>query len=212
MEPRSDGDLLAAWHAGHGEAFEALVNRYQARLLRHARSFLGEGRAYEDVVQETFLRLADHPPVLAEEGDPRAEEAQLAAWLFKVTRNCCMDAQRSEQRRRRREEEMARTEAVAGGHGRVEGDDTRAAVERSLQRLPDDQREVLALRLFGERSYKEIAELTGKKIGTVGWLISEGLKALSQQLAPLVDGARPGAMTVALEAGARRGNADGGRS
>jgi len=187
MDLRSDGDLLTAWCAGHGEAFEALVTRYQARLLRHARSFLGDGKAYEDVVQETFLRLAQEPPVLTERGDPRAEEAQLAAWLFKVTRNCCMDAQRSEQRRRRREEEMARTEAVGGGHSRVEGEDTRAAVERSLQRLPDDQREVLALRLFGERSYKEIADITGKKIGTVGWLISVGLKALAGELEPLLE-------------------------
>ena len=204
MDPRSDGDLLAAWGAGHGEAFEALVSRYQARLLRHARSFLGDGKAYEDVVQETFLRLAQEPPVL-ERGDRRAEEAQLAAWLFKVTRNCCMDAQRSEQRRRRREETMARDEAVAGGHGRVEGDDTRAAVERSLQRLPDDQREVLALRLFGERSYKEIADLTGKKIGTVGWLISVGLKALAGELEPLLEPRLAPRPTPAGEVGTLQG-------
>ncbi len=45
---------------------------------------------------------------------------------------------------------------------------------------------MLVLRLFGERSYKEIAGITGKKIGTVGWLISVGLKALATELAPLV--------------------------
>jgi DNA-directed RNA polymerase specialized sigma24 family protein len=43
---------------------------------------------------------------------------------------------------------------------------------------------------LGERSYKEIAEITGKKLGTVGWLVSEGLARLSTSLAPLVqDGA-----------------------
>jgi len=205
MEPRTDGDLLAAWHAGQSEAFEALVTRYQARLLRHARSFLGEGQAYEDVVQETFLRLAEQPPVIAMNGDPRAEEAQLTAWLFKVTRNGCMDAQRSEQRRRRREEDTSRTEAVGGGAGPVEGADTRAAVERSLARLPLDQREVLALRLFGERSYKEIAVLTGKKVGTVGWLISVGLKALAGELEPLLEPRLASRPTPAGEVGTVHG-------
>jgi RNA polymerase sigma-70 factor (ECF subfamily) len=186
MDPVSDGDLLAAWQRGQSGAFDALVGRYQARLLRHARSLLGEGKAYEDVVQETFLRLAAQPPVLETSSDGRAEGAQLTAWLFKVMRNCCMDAQRSDARRQRREEETARAEAVGGGHGNVDDADTRAAVERSLERLPGDQREVLALRLFGECSYKEIAAITGKKIGTVGWLISVGLKSLAGELEPLL--------------------------
>ena len=52
-------------------------------------------------------------------------------------------------------------EAVGGGIERVEAEDTRAAVERSLHRLSDDQREVLVLRLFGDKSYREIAEAMG---------------------------------------------------
>lgn len=97
-----------------------------------------------------------------------------------------MDATRSQTRRTRREEEVAPSEAVAGGMERVEGDDTRAAVEASLGRLPDDQREALTLRLFGELSYKDIGLVMDKKIGTVGWLISVGMKALQEELAPLM--------------------------
>ena len=186
MDPPSHGELLAAWCGGETGAFDELVTLYEARLLRHARSILGEGAEYEDVVQEAFLRLAKSPPVLAELGDPQVEEAQLSSWLYKVTKNCCMDALRSNTRRRKREEAVALTEATSGGIAGVEENDTRAAVERSLQRLPLDQREVLALRLFGDRSYREIAEITGKKIGTVGWLISVGLKALQGELSTLL--------------------------
>ena len=74
----------------------------------------------------------------------------------------------------------------------MEADDTRAAVEQSLGRLPQDQCEVLVLRLLGEKSYREIAEITGKKIGTVGWLVSVGLKALGAELTPLLVGSPPG--------------------
>src|SRR5688500_20194611 len=126
------------------------------------------------------------PPEVA--GDAEAEQAHLRSWLHTVTRNQCMDTMRADSRRRSREEIAAAPEIAgegAAGPDLVEARDTRAAVERELARLPADQREVLVLRLLGERSYKEIAGITGKKIGTVGWLISEGLKALSPPLAPL---------------------------
>jgi RNA polymerase sigma factor (sigma-70 family) len=69
---------------------------------------------------------------------------------------------------------------------RVEETDTRLIVKREIEKLPADQREVLVLRLLGDRSYKEIAEITGKKIGTVGWLVSIGLQALGNRLEPLL--------------------------
>ena len=97
-----------------------------------------------------------------------------------------MDTIRADKRRRRREQFVATGEAHEGGIGSIEERDTRQAVEREIEKLPVDQREVLVLRLLGDRSYKEIAEITGKPIGTVGWLVSIGLKALSEALAPVL--------------------------
>jgi RNA polymerase sigma-70 factor (ECF subfamily) len=184
----SDGQLLRAFRGGDATAFTELVNLHQAALLRHARALLGPGSLYEDVVQDVFLKLAQSPPEIPSEaeGDERLERVHLLSWLHKVTRNGCMDTMRSEKRRRRREHEVAAGEAHEGGVGAVEEKDTREAVEREIGRLPVDQREVLVLRLLGDRSYKEIAEITGKPIGTVGWLVSLGLKALGEGLSPLL--------------------------
>lgn len=112
-----------------------------------------------------------------------------------------MDAIRSETRRKRREHDAATPDRAEGGLRLVEADETRSVVERELQKLPVDQRDVLVLRLLADRSYREIAEITGKKIGTVGWLISEGLKRLSAQLAPLlaVDGAPATGLAAATQ-------------
>ena len=99
-----------------------------------------------------------------------------------------MDTLRADKRRRRRERNVAADEANEGGIGSIEEADTRAAVEKEIEKLPVDQREVLVLRLLGDRSYKEIAEITGRPIGTVGWLVSLGLKALGAGLAPLLEG------------------------
>lgn len=178
----SDAALLDRWLRGDGSAFAALVRAHERSLLRYAAGLLGPGSAHEDVVQEAFLRLARSPPELPE---PEAGRAQLSPWLHRVVRNLCMDLLRSEGRRRRRERDVAPPEATAGGQTSIDASDTRAAVERSLERLPDDQREVLVLRLLGEKSYREIAEITGRRTGTVGWLISVGLKALAAELAPL---------------------------
>lgn len=193
LQAGSDAELLERLHEGDGSALAPLVERYQGALLRHARALVGDDSAHHDVVQDTFLKLLEKPPLLpaAIRGDAHAESAHLASWLHKVTRNGCMDTLRSEKRRRHREEAVASGEAArdgqAGGAGLVEARDTRAAVERGLALLHPDQREVLVLRLISERSYKEIAEITGRKIGTVGWLISEGLTALADKLGPLLD-------------------------
>lgn len=188
MKDLSDGQLLRAWRDGQAGAFTEIVLRHQDSLLRHARGTLGPGSAYEDVVQEVFLKLARERLVLSSEGRGEAEEErrQLSAWLHTVARNACMDSIRSETRRRRREREVASPERGDGHVDPIEGADTRAVVERELQELPVDQREVLVLRLLAEKSYREIAEITGRKIGTVGWLISEGVKALGARLEPLL--------------------------
>jgi RNA polymerase sigma-70 factor (ECF subfamily) len=201
MAEASESGLLLAWRAGSGEAFAELVRRHQSALLRLARALLGERAAHEDVVQEAFLRLAKSPPDLPQEvlGRPDEERAQLSAWLHRVTRNLCMDVMRSETRRREHERDAASPEAADGGLVAIEAEDTRAMVAAKLGKLPDDQRDVLVLRLLADKSYSEIAAITGKKIGTVGWLISVGLKALSAELAPLV------APSVPLRASTGRG-------
>jgi len=188
MNHASDSTLLEAYQAGRTHAFTVLVERYQGRLLRYARFLPGGGDQAEDVVQEVFLRLARTPPALPVEAGPDRLQgrSRLASWLFRVTRNCAMERIRSDSRRRLRERSAAMLEASEGGQQMVEANDTRQAVERCLDQLKQDQREVLVLRLFEDRSYREISEITGKRNGTVAWLISEGLKSLSRSLSPVL--------------------------
>lgn len=181
LHPTS-GALLAAWRQGDLGAFEALVDRFEGGLLRHGRSLLERGA--EDAVQETLMRLAQDPPAPDPVGDGHAA---LQAWLHRVLRNLCTDQVRSMTARTDRERAVASREAVPGGQEDVQFADTAEAVRRELERLPADQREVLTLRLFNDHSYAEITRLTGIKEGTVGWLISVGLEALSRSLGSSLD-------------------------
>ena len=189
----SDGALLRAWRGGDSGAFTELVKRHEAGRLRHAKALLGGTGAHEDVVQESLLKLArggvEIPADVA--GDPEAERRVLSAWLHKVVRNGSMDVVKIESRRRAREREAAAPEAAPSRTPEVEVEDTKGFVRAAIAALPTDQREVLALRLFEEKSYREIADVTGKKVGTIGWLISEGLQALAGRLAPVLGEVSP---------------------
>jgi len=65
----------------------------------------------------------------------------------------------------------------------IETRDSAAQVFIQLDRLPDNQKEVLRLKFQGGLRYREIAEVTGLSVGNVGFLIHRGLKSLRERLA-----------------------------
>ena len=202
QEP-SDGSLLHAWKDGDAPAFTELVRRYESGLIRHAKALLGEAGAYEDVVQDSLLKLARGGLVIPADvaGNPESERRVMSAWLHKVVRNGCMDMIKTEGRRRARERAASAPEAAPERAPEIEMEDTQGTVRAALAALPVDQREVLTLRLFEEKSYRDIAEVTGKKVGTIGWLISEGLQVLAVRLAPVLGEAGNTSMNIGTTSG-----------
>ncbi len=127
-------------------------------------------RAPEDVVQEAFLKL------VALRQPPHA----VVPWLYRVVRNAAFDAGKAARRRQRRESAVARPERWFL-EAEVDGLDASAAVA-ALQRLPDEEREVIVARLWGGLSFEQIAEVTGCSASTAFRRYSAGLDALRKQL------------------------------
>ena len=166
---RTDAELVRSALDGSDDAFAELVRRYQDLLYRHAERMSGSPDEAEDIVQLAFIKSYRN---LATCQNPD----HVSAWMFRIAANACKDHLKS-----RRGDGIAIDDVpgLAGDTGEpdleLERMNLRSRIDSALRRLPVDQREVLVLRLFAERSYREIADVTGKKIGTVGWLISEGL-------------------------------------
>ena len=202
QEP-SDGALLCAWNDGDPSSFTELVRRHESGLIRHAKALLGGVGAYEDVVQDALLKLARGGLVIPADvaGNPESERRVMSAWLHKVVRNGCMDMIKTEGRRRTRERASAAPEAAPERVPEVEMEDTQGTVRAAIAALPVEQREVLSLRLFEEKSYRDIAEVTGKKVGTIGWLISEGLQALALRLGPALGEVGGSSMNIGTTSG-----------
>jgi RNA polymerase sigma factor (sigma-70 family) len=149
--------------------FAQLFAAHAARLVLYARQWLDRSAA-EDVVQEVYLRL------LAQRTTPD----NLKAWLYRAVRNEAISQQRAVSRRRQREQKSAAAEAW------FEPDQTHwldgAAARAALEALPDVQREVILLRIWGQMTLKEVAQITGSSTSSVFDQYRAGLKALREVL------------------------------
>ncbi len=164
------------------EHLRSVLDRYEGPLLGYAARITGNADAARDVVQETFLRLC-------REG-AASLNGRMPQWLFAVCRNLAIDAKRKGSRMTT----LTLPETTNATKGRYavadpmrdaevcEGSDRAIAL---LATLPNNQQEVIRLRLGAGLSYKEIAEVTGFSISNVGFLMHTGLRKLREQLSEL---------------------------
>lgn len=134
------------------ECFERLA----PKLLLFARQWAPAPADAEDVVQEAFIRCWRH-------GGGRLTGN--SALLFSAVRSAALDARRSEERRRRREQDTMPADAVSFSCD-LENRELADTVQAALKQLPIEQREVLVLRVWGELSFPEIAEVLDLAVDT----------------------------------------------
>lgn len=140
-------------------------------LVLYARQWLDDSGA-RDAVQEAFVRLlrrGEDPP-------------NMLAWLFRAVRSTALDNLRSERRRQRREREVA-SERAMWFESRPEDAMDAAAAEAALAALPDEQREVIVLRLWSRLTLAEVAEVCQAPVSTVFSRYRAGLAAIREHLA-----------------------------
>ena len=180
----TDQELLRTYtESRDADSLGAFVARYQASLVRFAGRLLGDADAAQDVVQETFLQVARHPARLL-------EVQSCHNWLLRVTRNIGVSRIRRDARARKHAEvfrERARIDAKGkaqdASHA-LETEELKAQVRSEIDRLNPRSREVLLLKVQEEKSYREIAEITGLTVTNVGYILHRAMKELSGRLNP----------------------------
>jgi len=167
--------------------FAAAVSQFETPLLRYVRQLFGnDAESAEEVVQESFLRL--HRQV-EQHGAESIEN--LSSWLFRVAHNQAISVRRRrELERKLREEAIA--DAAAETHPGVAPapDALEELVRRELcdlvmaevRKLPDEQKEVLLLKVIQGFTLREIGEITGVALSSVSYRINQGLRELAQRL------------------------------
>ncbi len=154
--------------------WERLYDRHAGALVLYARQWLPNLSDAEDAVQDAFVRLIKSPRQFSEDPVPV---------LYQAVRWAALDRIRQEQRRQHREEVSSKDtpgEVLFVDH--VEKRERRQAEEAAMQQLPDEQREVLTMHIWGELGFREIGEALGISINTAASRYRYGLKKLGQLL------------------------------
>ena len=149
------------------------------QLVLYARHLVDPKSDDEDVVQMAFVRWWRRFP----EGD-----SNHIPLLYAAVRTIALDQRRSDNRRVNREakSDIAVADENAPSFDPQPGQQEIAAiVQQALQDLPEEQREVVTLKLWGDLTFNEIAAMTGDSINTVAGRYRYALQAMQRKLAPL---------------------------
>ena len=169
--------VLAAAAGGDEDAFGMLWYDLQPRLLRYFR--VAAAGAAEDLASDTWLRI------IRSIGRFQGSEPAFQAWVFTIARHQVLDWRRRAARKPTQDlpvtglaEPLAPDDPAADA---VEGASTQAALAL-IATLPTDQAEAITLRVVAGLEVNRVAEIMGKRPGTVRVLTHRGLRRLAERL------------------------------
>lgn len=179
----TDTDLIISFQGGDSQALEVLISRYKDKLFSSILFIVKDKYLAEDLFQETFVRVID-----TLRSRRYNEEGKFLPWAMRIAHNLCVDYFRK----------VKRTPTIVVGDNkdvfdaivvvnenadqkmmRQQGYDR---MHRMLEALPEEQREVIVLRHFGDMSFKEIASVTNCSINTALGRMRYGLINLRKMM------------------------------
>lgn len=178
----TDEALVVRVRAGDAAAADILVRRFAQPLLRYLQRLVGDDA--EELHQQTWLSVLDN----LEKFDPAAAQQHSAgafkAWIFRIATNKANDLWRSRGRERAAKEQIrlvAETEAPWAGE-RVEGSEMQEKLKAAIDRLPENQKQILALRYYSNMKFVDIAKLLGCPLNTALGRVHKAMIKLRQLL------------------------------
>jgi RNA polymerase sigma factor (sigma-70 family) len=170
---QSDERLVALTRRGNQAAYEALVGRYQSRLLAFCRHMLGSREDAEDVLQEVFAAAFN-----AMIADERA--LNVRPWLYRIARNRSLNHLRRVQAIGVDSMDVHLSENGASAADKVHRREEFRLLVEDVQGLPETQRTALLLREIDALSYDQIAEAMETTIPSVKSLLVRARVSLAE--------------------------------
>ena len=187
------GDLALVRRVQQGDkaAFDALVLKYQHKVLKLVQRYVRDQAEAEDVVQDAFIKAYRALPAF------RGDSA-FYTWLYRIAINTAKNALVSAGRRPATYDFEAQDAAGAELQARMKDTDTperlllteeiRSTVNRAIEGLPEDLRTAIVLRELEGLSYEEIASSMDCPVGTVRSRIFRAREAIDRHLRVVFEG------------------------
>ena len=182
----STEELVTRVRSGDEEAFRQIFDRYSRPVLSFIFDMVGDRPLAEDLAQETFVRAFRGLSTLR-------EETKLSTWLFGIARNCA----REHLRTRRRAEGNVELDAEPAFElhdkartpsGQLLDKELSGVIQTALAKLDEDKRTVFTLKVLQQRSYEEIAEITGFSVGKLKTDLHRARAEMRRRIGPYLGG------------------------
>lgn len=162
----SDAELAQALANGQENALEVLIHRYKDKIYTSIYMLVKDKYLAEDIFQDTFLKI-----IKTIKGGRYSEQGKFLPWAIRVAHNLCMDHfRRSKQQIPVTLPDGQDISALLGSADTasdgLERRQVHDSVRKLIEELPDEQSEVVVLRIYADLSFKEISDLTGVSINT----------------------------------------------
>jgi RNA polymerase sigma-70 factor (ECF subfamily) len=185
MDPLSDDDLMRLYGEGDAEAFDTLFDRHYMAVYNFAHAMLADAGEAEEVLQESFLAVAQAAKTYHPQG-------MFRAWLMRIVRNRCLTRLQA----RRARDALLRAGGLEALEARspdpppacAEARERADLIRSAVAALGERQREAIAMYAFQQMSYQEIAKVMEIPVNTVKTLIHRARAELAPRLAPYLQG------------------------
>jgi len=169
----NEAELIKQFQGGDIKAFDRLFDHYCMGLLAYVKGMVGDKSLAEDIVQDCFVELV-------EKIDRLNPDKGLSGWIYRVARNRTIDVMR------RRKFEVSGEDCITNGQGETQPGPRDCLVEKEreinakelLGTLPENERTLLMLRYYSGLSFREIAEVLRRPLGTVLWQARRSLRKM----------------------------------
>ncbi len=178
--PDADPAIAQRVAAGDVEAFAVLVRRYARPLSAYIAGRIGDRHTADDLTQDVFLRAYRSLSRGAFAG-----AASLKTWLFTIANNAVIDHHRHRARRPKTTSQKPahdRADAASDPAHLTEQAEQAERARRLIAKLPDAQQQVITMKLLGQLSFAEIAEVLGCPVATARSRMRYGLMKIHEQL------------------------------
>jgi RNA polymerase sigma factor (sigma-70 family) len=170
---QGDERLVALVRDGNPRAFDAIVDRYQARLLGFCRQMVGTTEDAEDVLQEVFVNA--YRAILAD-----SREINLRPWLYRIARNRCLNHLRKPSADAKESMDGLPVVEAASTHERAHNREEFRQLLTDVGKLPETQRTALLLREMDAMSYEDIAHSMETTVPSVKSLLVRARISLAE--------------------------------
>lgn len=163
----SDAVLVSNYIKGDESALATLIKRHQSKIYGFIYSKVGDRDVAEDIFQDTFIKV-----IRTLKSDSYNEEGKFLPWVMRISHNLVVDYFRNNKKMpvKRDTDEYSVFSIMTDDSPNIERQLIDFQIEKDLKKvineLPEDQKEVLMMRIYQDLSFKEISELTGVSINT----------------------------------------------